>query len=93
LEQYEEKKFLAGAEDVVKNAVLINMGRLFHRWKSELNMNYVKKDLIPKHMSKITKVQWKEFVQHKTNRKALAISSEYAEMPKKNIYLHHMGSK
>jgi hypothetical protein len=57
LEQYEGKiKFLASAEDVVKNAMFINMGRLFHKWKSELNMNYVKKGLMPKHMGKISEV-------------------------------------
>jgi hypothetical protein len=41
-------KFLAGVEDVVKNVIFINMGRLFCKWKSELNMNYVKKGLVPK---------------------------------------------
>jgi hypothetical protein len=65
LEQYEGKKikFPAGAEDVVKNAMFINIGRLFRKWKSELNMKYVKKGLIPKHMGKIIEAQWKEFVQ------------------------------
>jgi hypothetical protein len=48
---------------------------------------------MPKHMGKITEVQWKEFFQQKTDPKALAISNEYAEMSKKNIYPHHMGSK
>jgi hypothetical protein len=49
--------------------------------------------LVPKHMSKITDVQWKKFVQQKTNPKALTISNEYDEMLKKNIYPHRMGSK
>jgi hypothetical protein len=49
-------------EDVVKNAMLINMGRLFRKWKSELNMKYVKKGFMPKHMGKITETQWIEFV-------------------------------
>jgi hypothetical protein len=89
----EKIKFLAGVEDVVKNAMFINMGRLFHKWKSELNMNYVKKGLVLKHMGKIIEVQWKEFIQQKTDPKALDISNEYAEMSKKNIYPHHMGSK
>jgi hypothetical protein len=93
LEQYEGKiRFPAGAEDVVKNAMFINMGKLFHKWKSELNMKYMKKGLVPKHMSKIIESQWKEFVQQKTNPKALAICNEYVEMSKKNIYPHHMGS-
>jgi hypothetical protein len=89
----EKIKFPAGVEDVVKNAMFINMGRLFRKWKSKLNTNYVKKGLVPKHMVKITEVQWKEFVQQKIDPKAIAISNEYAEMSKKNIYPHHMGSK
>jgi hypothetical protein len=95
LEQYEGKKikFSASVEDVVKNAMFINMGRLFRKWKSELNMKYAKKGLVPKHMGKIIQVQWKEFVQQKSDPNALAISNEYAEMSKKNIYPHHMGSK
>jgi hypothetical protein len=76
----------------VKNEMFINMGRLFHKWKSELNMKYMKKGLVPKHMGKITEAQWKEFVQQKTDPKALAISNEYDEISKKNIYPHHMGS-
>jgi hypothetical protein len=53
----------------------------------------VKKGLMPKHMGKITEAQWKEFVQQKTDPKALAISNEYVEMSKKSIYPYHMGSK
>jgi hypothetical protein len=68
LEQYEGKiKFPAGVDDVVNNAMFINMGRLFRKWKSELNTNYVKKGLVPKYMGKITEVRWKEFVQQKTD--------------------------
>jgi hypothetical protein len=55
----EKIKFPAGAQDVVKNAMFINMGRLFHKWKSKLNMNYMKKGLVPKYMGKITEAQWK----------------------------------
>jgi hypothetical protein len=44
-------------------------------------------------MGKITETQWKEFIQQKTDPKALAISNEYAEILKKNIYPHHMESK
>jgi hypothetical protein len=77
----------------VKNAMFINMGRMLCKWKSELDMNYMKKGLVPKHMHKITEVQWKEFVQQKIDPKALAISNEYAEILMKNTYPHHMGSK
>jgi hypothetical protein len=48
---------------------------------------------MPKYMGKILETQWKEFIQQKTDPKALAISNEYAEMSKKNICPHHMGSK
>jgi hypothetical protein len=58
----EKIKFPAGAEDVVKNAIFINMGWLFRKWKSELNRKYVKKGLMSKHMGKITEARWKEFV-------------------------------
>jgi hypothetical protein len=53
----EKIKFLAGAEEVVKNVMFINMGMLFRKWKSELNTNYVKKGLVSKHMGKIIEVQ------------------------------------
>jgi hypothetical protein len=88
----EKIKFPPGAEDLVKSAMLINMERLFRKWKSKMNMNYVKKGLVPKHMGKIEEAQWKEFDQQKTDPKALAISNEFAEMSKKNIYPHRMGS-
>jgi hypothetical protein len=48
---------------------------------------------MPKYMGKIIEVQWKEFIQHKIDPKALAISNKYVEMSKKNIYPHHMRSK
>jgi hypothetical protein len=78
---------------VILSKMFINMGRLFCKWKFKLNMKYVKKGLVPKHIGKITEVQWKEFVQQKIDPKALAIRNEYAEMSKKNIYPHHMVSK
>jgi hypothetical protein len=53
----EKIKFLAGVEDVVKNVMIINMGRLFRKWKSELNTKYVKKGLMSKHMGKIIEAQ------------------------------------
>jgi hypothetical protein len=53
----EKNKFPAGAEDVVKNVMFINMGRLFRKWKSKLNMNYMKKGLVRKQMGKIIEAQ------------------------------------
>jgi hypothetical protein len=52
----EKIKFSASAKDVVKNAMFINMRMLLRKWKFKLNMNYVKKGLVPKYMGKITEV-------------------------------------
>jgi hypothetical protein len=41
-------------EGFVKHVALISMGRLFCRWKSDMNRKYMKKQLVPKHMGKIT---------------------------------------
>jgi hypothetical protein len=49
-------------EEFVRSATLISMGRMFHRWKSNMNTKYMKKQLVPKHMGKITQAQWEEFV-------------------------------
>jgi hypothetical protein len=43
-------------------------------------------------MGKITQARWEEFVKQKTEPKALAISDKFAEISKKNIYPHHLGS-
>jgi hypothetical protein len=57
-----------------------------------MNRKYVKKQLIPKYMGKITQAQWKEFVNQKIEPEALAISDKFDEISKKNIYPHHLGS-
>ncbi|WP_428028767.1 hypothetical protein [Arcobacter sp.] len=89
----EKIKYLDGVdEEFVKSAIFITMGQLFCRWKSDLNRKYVKKQLIPKHMGKITQAQWEEFVEQKIDAEALAISDKFAEILKKNIYPHHLGS-
>jgi hypothetical protein len=41
-------------EGFVKSATLISMGQLFHRWKLDMNRKYMKKQLVLKHMGKIT---------------------------------------
>jgi hypothetical protein len=79
-------------EEFVKTATLISMGWLFRRWKSDMNIKYVKKQLVPKHMGKLTQAQREEFVKQKTEPQALAISDKFAEILKKNIYPHHLGS-
>jgi hypothetical protein len=57
----EKIKYLDGIdEEFVKRVALISMGQLFHRWKSDINRKYVKKQLVPKHMGKITHVQWED---------------------------------
>jgi hypothetical protein len=57
-----------------------------------MNRKYMKKQLVPKHMSKITQPQWEEFVKQKTEPKALAIRNKFAEILKKDIYPYHLGS-
>jgi formylglycine-generating enzyme required for sulfatase activity len=57
-----------------------------------MNRKYVKKQLISKHMGKVTQAQWKEFVKQKTEPEALAISDKFAKISKKNIYPHNLGS-
>jgi hypothetical protein len=36
--------------------------------------------------------QWEEFVKQKTEPKTLATGDKFAEISKKNIYPHHLGS-
>jgi hypothetical protein len=62
------------------------MRRLFRKWKSDLNRKYVKKQLVPKHIDKITQAQWEEFVIHMIDPEALATSDKFADILKKNIY-------
>jgi hypothetical protein len=57
-----------------------------------MNRKYVKKQLVPKHMGKITQAHLEEFVKQKTEFEALAISDKFAKISKKNIYPHHLGS-
>jgi hypothetical protein len=57
-----------------------------------MNRKYVKKQLVPKHMGKIIQTQWKEFVKQKTKHEALTISDKFAEISKKKIYPHLLGS-
>jgi phage terminase small subunit len=57
-----------------------------------MNRKYMKKQLIPKHMGKITQAQWEEFVKQKTEYEALASSDKFVKISKKNIYPHHLGS-
>jgi hypothetical protein len=57
-----------------------------------MNRKYVKKQLVLKHMGKITQAQWEEFVKQNSEPEALAISDKFVEISKKNIYAHHLGS-
>jgi hypothetical protein len=41
-------------EEFVKTVTLISMGQLFYRWKSDMNRKYMEKQLVLKHMGKIT---------------------------------------
>jgi hypothetical protein len=55
-----------------------------------MNRKYMMKQLVPKHICKITQAQWEEFVKQKTEPEALAISDKFAEISK-NIYPYHLG--
>jgi hypothetical protein len=79
-------------KEFVKTATLISMEQLFHRWKSDLNRKYVKKQLVLKYMGKITRTQREKIVKQKTKPEALAISNKFVEISNKNIYPHHLGS-
>jgi hypothetical protein len=57
-----------------------------------MNRKYVMKQLVSKHMGKITLAQWEEFVKQKTELEALAFSDKIFKIFKKNIYPHHLGS-
>jgi hypothetical protein len=57
-----------------------------------MNRKYVKKQLVPKHIGKITQAQCEEFVKQMTEPKVLATSGKFAKILKKNIYPHHLGS-
>jgi hypothetical protein len=77
----EKIKYPYGVDEAfVKSATLISMGRLFHRWKSDMNRKYMKKQLVSKHMGKITQAQWEEFIKQKTEPKALAISDKFVKI-------------
>jgi hypothetical protein len=49
-------------EGFVKSVTLISMGWLFCILKFDMNRKYVKKQLVPKYMGKITQAQWEDFV-------------------------------
>jgi hypothetical protein len=56
-------------EEFVKHATLVSMGRLFRRWKSDMNRKYVKKQLVPKHMGKIYRLSGKNLLNRRPNLK------------------------
>jgi hypothetical protein len=58
----------------------------------EVRHEYMKKQLVSKHMSKITQAPLEEFVKQKIDHEGLAISDKFDEISKKNIYPHHLGS-
>jgi len=68
------------------------LGETFRRWKSELNVRYVKKGLTPfADFGDITPAQWEEFVRQKTTEQALALSQKQSDLAKSNVYKVHLG--
>ena len=69
------------------------LSETFRRWKSELNIRYVKKGLTPfADFGDITPAQWEEFVRQKTTEEALALSQKQSDLAKSNIHKVHLGS-
>ena len=68
------------------------LGETFRRWKSELNVRYVKKGLTPyADYRDITPAQWEEFVRQKTTKEALALSQKQIELAKSNKHKVRLG--
>ena len=84
--------FPRGTRDKVKHYARKMLGETFRRWKSELNVRYVKKGLTPfADYGDITPAQWEEFVRQKTTEEALALSQKQTELAKSNIHKVRLG--
>ena len=58
-----------------------------------MNTNFVKKGLdATKKYRRITAAKWKTFVEQKTSEEFLSMSQANAELAKKNIYHHRLGT-
>ena len=58
-----------------------------------MNTKFVKKGLdTTKKYPKIPATKWKTFVEQKTSEEFLSMSQANAELAKKNIYHHHLGT-
>ena len=69
------------------------MGKSFRGWKSELNKEFVKKNLVPfNKYGKITPEQWAEFVSQKTTPDAIKLGESFKQLAKKNKHHHHLGT-
>ena len=65
----------------------------FHNWRFELNTKFVKKGLdATKKYPRITAAKWKTFVEQKISEEFLSMSQASAELAKKNIYHHCLGT-
>ena len=84
--------FPRGTRDKVKHYARKMLGETFCRWKSELNVRYVKKGLTPfADFGDITPAQWEEFVRQKTTEQTLALSQKQSDLAKSNIHKVHLG--
>ena len=62
-------------------------------YRFELNTKFVKKGLdATKKYPRITAAKWKTFVEQKISEEFLSMSQANAELAKKNIYHHHLGT-
>ena len=86
-------RFPTGTEEAAKQNALKTMGKSFRGWKSELNKEFVKKNLVPfNKYGKITPDQWAEFVRQKTTPEAIKLGESFKHLAKKNKHHHHLGS-
>nr|ABA98380.1 transposon protein, putative, CACTA, En/Spm sub-class [Oryza sativa Japonica Group] len=85
--------FPPGSEVRGRDYALKKMGDRWRQWKSDLNRDYVQKNLPPfTDYGHISQADWDTFVADHTTAEALALRKKMSELAKKNRYPHRLGS-
>lgn len=85
--------FPPGSEVRGRDYALKKMGDRWRQWKSDLNRDYVQKNLPPfTDYGHISQSDWDTFVADHTTAEALALRKKMSELAKKNRYPHRLGS-
>lgn len=85
--------FPPGSEVRGRDYALKKMGDRWRQWKSDLNRDYVQKNLPPfTDYGHISQADWDTFVADRTTAEALALRKKMSELAKKNRYPHRLGS-